>query len=490
MIARPRLLFLAVLFCAGCHSNSQSTPTLRKNLAIDLAQVSAFAVISATSNATSALEGGLRAARLEASSATGGRATHDGIPGLRAARLEASSATGTAQPKLYALTLSGETLEVSLIEGSTPDTSSAQYPKVGSVVSTATWVLFSTPYFLPTVGSNGEQADCSIVAARRADEALFCAPLISINWVGDDVIANAAGDVVYLNASPVPDPHWAPTDPSSLRLYRLDLGGDQGPIATPVFDSSAFQLNDFRVNAAGDVYVNYVLSTLANTTRSEIIPIDGSARFTVQGTTNGAGAIAGKAGDPDENTFYVASGSAGIIPFDGTIRVVTKVGSSFTETEHLLNLENPGSYCHGLRRLSDGIYAWGGGLTSVARVIANGDFVANPTPVQLAGIDAIAGHDAGNVHTYGDWWVFIGAVGDSFEFVRFDGVTRQDIPIDPNLDVMSYTVGTDGAIDFLGRRIDTLEKIHGTVAAGATGIQITSAGVLDPSSVVAFTRIN
>ncbi|MDP3231131.1 MAG: hypothetical protein Q8N26_00045 [Myxococcales bacterium] len=209
------LVALAVVTFAACPRGNEgdaprSSTVLRKNLGLDLAQVTAFVALAAprpgqplsgVATRRSALEGG---------------------------------------PRLLALTLSGETLAVSLAEQGTPDAGDVEQPRIIAVFPTASWVLFSTPNF--SVERNGEEVACSIIAARRSDGALFCAPLFANSpngWSGNNVessiVANAAGDVVAFLAIAV-GPMRA-IDPNGQRLYRLTLG--ETPTATVALQPAA-----------------------------------------------------------------------------------------------------------------------------------------------------------------------------------------------------------------------------------------------------------
>ena len=86
--------------------------------------------------------------------------------------------------------------------------------------------------------------------------------------------------------------------------------------------------------------------------------------------------------------------------------------------------------------------------------------------------------------------VLIAATASGYEFVRQDGVVQQDIPFDADLDVTDFSVSRSGAIDFLGTRLSTQEKVRGSVAPGATEIVVSSDGALAPAQVIVFTRIN
>ena len=126
---------------------------------------------------------------------------------------------------------------------------------------------------------------------------------------------------------------------------------------------------------------------------------------------------------------------------------------------------------------------------SLVRVIADAEIVTDPTPIFLTDIDGIYGADQG-VFPQGGLWVFIASIGSGHKFVRYDGISQQDVPFDNDIDIRSFTFSSDGAIDFLGFRIGTSEKIRGTIAAGETQVVINSAGFIDPAQIVVFTRIN
>ena len=484
-----RVVSLAAGFAAfaacGCSGNGPGDGgsgnkggVLRDKLGIDLSRVTAFAALSASGAAGQSLSG-----------------TSSGL--LATAGLRAESNDDTPQPRLFALTLSGELLEVTLVEQADPQgpASVLTQPKVIAIYATPTWVLFSTPAFSTAVraaGDGGASADtrCDLIAARRSDGALFCSPMwANVGWGGQtletSIDSNAAGDVVYLYAGVSQGMGMVNAD--SFGVYKLALGGEAGPTATLAVTQHVVAWHTFRSNAAGDLFVSYVATALGGVMTLRILPVDGGPAFTVQGTSN-SGVVAGKPGDADQNTFYVASAHGGGSGFDGTIRVVARDGASFVEKDATLNLVGRESFAD-LFRLSDGGYMLDRGALRLVRVVADGALVANPAPIALAGVDRIAGGN-NTVGAVGGRWVFIAATGPGYKFVRHDGATQQDIPLPANLDVSSFTVARTGAIDFLGLRTDTQEKIHGTIAAGATEAVIASAGTLDPAQVVAFTRIN
>jgi hypothetical protein len=243
-------------------------------------------------------------------------------------------------------------------------------------------------------------------------------------------------------------------------------------------------------DAAGDLLVNYFPSALDQTaTLSKVLPVDGGSAFTLQGPHN-AFAISGEAGEGDENGFYVTSGGGGGWPFDQTLRFVTKSGSAFVETLQTVTVANASSFGF-LFRLGDGIYMFSKSEKALLRVVAGGALVANPTPAVLAGVDHLLDVGGLGIHAAAGQALFLASTGTGYKFIRYDGVSpQQDIPLEADIELSRVTFSTTGTIEFLGVRTGTQEKVRGTVAAGATEVTVSPAGVLDPAQVVVFTRIN
>jgi hypothetical protein len=495
MIARAHLGFLALALLVGCnHAGptmpdgggqwpdgggqwpdggvpSEPRPVLRSSLGLDLSQVAAFAVVAGSSNASAVLRGG-------------------GAP------FDADDGGVPQGPQLLALTLDGDVLEVTLVENDSPQTGVVSQPQVQQIYPTASWILFSTmgtQVFKKLDDGTYETIGCSLIAARKSDGALFCAPLVIgmpnvIDGRCARVQANAAGDVAYAFAAVV-EPNGPLPDTTDFRLYRLSLGGPEGPTAALATNSARYQVLWFLANAAGDLMINYWPTPLdQSVTRTEILPADGGATFTLQGDHNSF-AICGEAGDADEDTFYVLSGGGGGYSFDGTLSTVTRSGSSFVETPQTVPLTYPESY-GGLYRLADGVYMFSKNDKALVRVIADGAIVAAPTPVVLTGVDQL--YDIQGMAIAGGTGqaVFFGSTAAGYEFIRHDGLTQQDIPLEANLELWRVTIGANGAIDFLGIRTDTQEKVRGSVAAGETTVTMSTDGALDPDQVVVFTQIN
>jgi hypothetical protein len=446
-------------------------PVLRQSLGIDLSQVRAFAVVSGASNAGLVMRGG---SPLDSDDG--------GVP------------TG---PQLLALTLDGDVLVVTLVENGDPQSGVVSQPEVQQIYPTASWVLFSTPGFnvLRKLGDGSyEPIPCSLIAARRSDGALYCAPLVIgmpnvIDGRFARVQTNAAGDVAYAFAAMMPDGSPQLPDTTDFRLYKITLGGADGPTAALATNSARYQVLWFLANAAGDLMINYWPTPLdQSVTRTEILPADGGATFTLQGEHDSF-VICGEAGAADEDTFYVLSGGSGGYSFDGTILAVTRSGSSFVETPHTVTLANA-EFFGGLYRLADGVYMFNKNDKALARVIAEGTFVADPTTVAITGVDQLLDIQGLAIAGGSGQAVFLGSTASGYEFIRHDGLTQQDIPLEANLELWRVTIGSSGAIDFIGVRTDTQEKIRGSVAAGETTVTIVSDGALDPDQVVVFTQIN
>ena len=136
----------------------------------------------------------------------------------------------------------------------------------------------------------------------------------------------------------------------------------------------------------------------------------------------------------------------------------------------------------------DGAHGYHFNDKRLARVVADGGVASNPTTMALTEVASVV--VGAEPRPVSGRWVFIANSGTGFTFVRHDGVSQQDLPLEPNLDVRSFTVSSTGAIDFLGVRTATSEKVRGSVAAGSSVVTVVSAGVLDPDQTVVFTRIN
>jgi hypothetical protein len=276
--------------------NGPSMPVLRTNIGVDLARIAFFAVFMGTSGSyvicccffiygirSFAFDGGY--------DFDGGNDSDGGIKG----------------PGLYALTLSGDTLLVQLVEEGNPRASggSLNQPQISAILPTPTWVLFSTPLYsvYPSHADGGsdtgaEKVICSLIAARRSDGALYCAPLIIGFGSGafDDryplAQSNAAGDMVIAEGA-AQTALDTPPDISSYYLYRIALSETEGPSATL---ATTIHPNFFLVNPASDFFVNYYPVPLDQaTTACKVFPVGGGTPFTLAGRHDAFVTVGGRA---------------------------------------------------------------------------------------------------------------------------------------------------------------------------------------------------
>lgn len=468
---------LVIVLAIGCSDevgkggdDGSPAQMLRPSIGLNLAEVASFVVV----NSGAVGKRSLSSQRLGKS--------------VSISSLEADEPPGS---QLYALTLSGEILEVKLVESSNGQTGGmAQQPTVDAIYPTATWILFSTPNLtikkLHNDGSS-ELIVCRTIAARRSDGALFCGtiglqsnPNADRNY--DHVHPNASGDLVYLD-------NHDPNIPNKELIYALTLGGADGPIAKVATDTWIYPLW-YVTNAVGDLFVVYFPSALDHSQTSalaQIVPVGGGKPVNLTGTGYG-GLIHGEFGKADENTFYASKSNQGL-PNETTVWVVTRSGSSFVETPHVISFLNAGSY-RGLFRLGDGLYMVSNLEKSIVCALENGVAVANPIPILITGMDHFVEVRGAFVQSALSQVIIFVNTGSGYKFVRHNGTTQQDIPIDQNIEVLDYNVAPTGAIDFSGRRADTQEKVRGEVPAGATNVTVISGGMIDPAQVVVFTRIN
>ena len=297
--------------------------------------------------------------------------------------------------------------------------------------------------------------------------------------------ANAAGDVVFAVAA-VPDAQGS-IDPDSFRLYRLTLGAADGPSAAPAFNA-LMPPNWFEVNAAGDFYVNYATSSMDPTMRSEEYPADGGSAFTVQGGVN-RGVVTGKAGDPDENTFYIMAGGGGGESFEGTIRVVTRDGSSFVETPQVVNAGRCGHLLQRALPSRRRIYMFSDSAKSLALRDRRRGVHRQSNPDPARGGRPRPRPRQHQRHLPGRGPVGLHRGQRNRLQVR---APRRGLPaghpVRRHHRRAALYLSTTGAIDSRGVRADTQEKVRGPVPADGTDVTITPAGVLDPGQVVVFTR--
>lgn len=357
-----------------------------------------------------------------------------------------------------ALTLDGEAVSVSFVDG-------GGEPPVEAIYPTASWILFSLRDFRITVDDG--VVDCDTIAARRSDSALFCAPLrirpgnSGAVLEGATVQATPAGDLVYAVSG---------SDPNDLSVYRIALGADGGPTASlvdmpPLAMVEFFGGSWFLPNGAGDLLVRYVPDPVVpHVSMAQVLPLDGGDPFPLDSSAVNT-AVAGERGAPDEDDLYVGTIGSGGVPV--TLRVVTKGPGGFSETEVPLDVEDDGR-CAGLYRLENGVNffctAAGGpdpfGFYGLVQVVAPGGvLVETHAPLVFAGV----GHD---------------------------GLTQEDIPLDAGVTPTQITVSSAGGIEFFGVDLTTGEKLRGSVAPDSTEVVLHTADSIDADAVVVFTPIN
>jgi hypothetical protein len=203
-------------------------------------------------------------------------------------------------------------------------------------------------------------------------------------------------------------------------------------------------------------------------------------------------AIAGEPGTVDEDVFYFLD-SADV---GGTNRrvlhVVARGDTGFADTTHVLTLLDPtlGTPidCGFPHRLTGGIYLLCG--LGVALVVQDGTVIETPTAVPFAGLDRFL--DVGglpNRFAPGRVAVF-GSNATGRLFVRYDGVTEDDILVPAAYELQGFGISLGGDIDFLANDTTTGTRVRGTVPVGSRDITILSAEEIDLAATVTFTRIN
>lgn len=444
-----------------------SHPKLRASVALDFASVVSFASVSGGGGSGAAVS-----------------PIRKGIDG----GADASGDAGPGSPAggLYALTLAGDALSVSLVEEGNPNANGAlREPSIDAIFPTPTWILFRAGgYEVSLPGDDGgvNTIPCSTIAARRSDGALFCSGFAgSPSTLGFDfsLQSNAAGDVVYLEAG-------SPAGGDS-RVHRVSLGGAGGPTATPITPPIAAP-GWFYSNADGDLLHEYTPSPLdPSVIALAIFPVDGSAAIPF-GSRPAGQATRGAFGSPDENTFYVLVGGGAGIGFAGSIRVLTKQAGGFVETEVTPNLPMVSNYGI-LLRLGSDIYLFSASDKALAKVFSEGVLVANPAPVAIQGVTSFLNVQGVMATPTGAFVTFLANTPTGTQFIRHDGTTQQDIPVPNDITLTRVIFAQSGAIDVIGVRTSTLETVRGSIEPASTSLTIATTGVLDPNRIVTFTRI-
>jgi hypothetical protein len=385
-------------------------------------------------------------------------------------------------PQLLALTLDGEVIEVSLLEGD--GTGAYQSPPINQIHSTPAWVLFSTFGFsvYEVVDEEEVEIPCNTIAARRSDSALFCSALgirsAGDNWGNVDpgdatVLANATGDLMYFVSV---------DEFNEDILYRVTSNAE-GLVATLVED--VWRPNWLTVNANGDLLVNH-LPAGATEPLTEIHPAAGGSPTPVPTTSpfiHNLPGTSGAFGSPGEDVFYLLDLQQP--PPASSLIVAGNPGDGFIVTAHSVVLPMDGNNCSGLNHLVDGIYSVCG--TTLMRLVE--DEVVLPDPVVIP-IEAATMTLSFLVRFADSLVVLVASDGVTNMFVRHDGITEESISFGDSIELLGFSVSRAGDINFVGVTIDTHEKVLGSVAADSTQLQILSSELVDPDAVVAFTRID
>lgn len=424
---------------------------LAESLNVDIANATAIAYVRSG--------GQLTAGRIEGLSDTDDRHTREGIDGL------------------YIFTEDGEAVPVELSESG----SDAPGGGVAQIYTTKDWI------FLWAWGYEGASPDdptitvpCNTVAIRRADGRLFCSEIVTNQLLEPSDFAVQQNEDGTMGVTTSRDAV------GNTILYRLEFDPELGPIAT-LIDEFVYA-RTFVLNADGDALVTYKTSPLENSLRTLIWPGAMPPATEVSGTNN-TFLAAGEPGAIDENTFYIASGGNGM-PSDNVLRRVRKTADGFVEDQFDLTFPPESGGYGGLFRLANGTYMFGTN-GSIVRVVADGEVLPGETPIPIEGIDSVVLSGAFGAYAAGDGIITIFArVGDSFVFVRHDGLTQVTLPVPDELSIQRVSFGPSGVVDFIARDLTTSEFVRGRFAGGSTELVVTPSDLLRPDDVVAFTALN
>jgi hypothetical protein len=443
------LLVFSMLGCGhGGHEPSDQRPRLAEDLGIEMATVASFVV-----------QGGVGA---------------DG----------ANEGWRAGDQQLFALTLAGELIELSLIEQPSEGSSGSYAPPViAQIQSTPAWVVFKTWNFVAYEFHDDMEVEipCSMIAARRSDGALFCADL-DVRSAGDNygnvepgdatVLGNGSGDLLYV---------VSPDEIGEDVIYRVEMLDDglSGSLIPAIW-----RPNWLAVNATGDLLANYRPAGVEPPgSVTQVHPADGGQPLDVP--TNPSEfvhhrfGIAGELGATDQDNFYVLEVEQGV---PDKLQILAKQADGFATTEHAVDLPDNCAFLH---PLADGIYTLCG--SSLARVFEDGTVLTTPTLIPLTGVESVGGLP---VRFAEQLLVLAVSDGSTQAFVRHDGLTQQTIPYGDQVELLGFSVSRLGDINFMGVTIDTHAQVIGTVAAGSDQVEILEYDEIDPASVIAFTRVN
>jgi hypothetical protein len=451
---------------AGCSSNSASSGSnsppdqrLRKNIGLDLTQVRSLAVLGQGA----------------------------GSQGVRTTTKFSEQPVALNPGQVVALMSNGEVAPVSLTEKPDGTPTDANQPPITAIYSTPRWILLNTmgwQFNQSTEDGGPQQLPCPTIAVHRPDGAMYCAN-VGLRGPSSDglwtmVQWNASGDRVYFVSGDALNRDV---------LYKLQEGPDQAPQA--VLMSPTLRPNWFVVNASGDVLVNTTPSGAAQgVSATHIWPVDASVPVLVTGDHNAA-AIAGLRNSSSADSFYVVSGGGGGWPFDGIIRVVAKSASGFVQDNVSVTLQN--SNCSLLVQLADGHYLLCDMMSSqfsLARALVDGVVQPNPKVVPLTGIgNPISVGGMGSRSGGGKFYLLSQRASDRL-VTRHDGLSQQDIPLDPSLELLSMTATADGGLDLVAVDNASNTKVRMALGPTATTWTVLTAEGFSLGEAVVFTRIN
>jgi hypothetical protein len=387
--------------------------------------------------------------------------------------------------QLFALTLDGELIELSLTEPTEGGPGSYAPPFIAQIHSTPQWIVFSTPSFVAYEVHEDMDVEipCSMIAARRSDGALFCAGL-GVSSTGDNygnsdpggesVLGSADGQLLYVVSR---------DEFGEGVVYRVETEGEglSASLIEPIW-----RPRWLAINPAGDLLANYRPAGFdEGDALTQVYPADGTAPIdipTSQTAVHRFG-IAGERNTGNEDDFYMLEIESGMV---SRLRTLDKQTDGFVHTEYAVELQGNCAFLH---PLADGIYSLCGGI-SLARVIEDGVVQTTPPMIPIMGISEPVSVGGQSVRFAENMLVLSLSDGTTNVFVRHDGVSQQTIPYGAEVELLGFAVAGAGDINFMGVTVDTHARVIGTVPAGADAVEILDYDEIDPASVIAFTRIN
>lgn len=448
------------------HQQGNGVPVLREHLPVDLALVDGFAVLQ------------------------GSQPRLLPLPGQRGLQTLEAPREGDGMPTLVAVTKDGQVVAISLLEWSDGGDNPPPNPGISRIYSTTAWIFFSTwglTVQKPLEDGTFQPVNCTTVAARRKDSALFCAGL-GISSNGDNygnvepyfftVLANAAGGVVYFVSG---------SELNQCLVYRLAMDGPDGPVATLV--QGITNPRWLVVNGRGDLLLRFMpLGVDQSASVTRIYPVDGGEPLTIETQEpNFSFGLAGQPGAADEDTFYFLESLQS--PRDATVTLteITRSEGAFSQVPHSITVHGVGN-CGWMVWLADGLYAMCG--YNLAKLVQDASVITEPALLPLTGVEGFVSVGGMPVRFTPGFLLLHTKEGQTHKFLRHTGLKQEDILLEDNLSILGMGLSANGTIDFLGLRLDTNEKILGTIPPDTTNITIMDSETINPDQVVTFTKIN